>query len=260
MTELRLVVSGAGGRMGQSILREAQGSAGVAIAGAIEQSGHALVGSCPPCVPGVEVSDRLDALVAGGGVMIDFTTPAASLALARFWAGAGHPLVIGTTGFSAAGDADIASLASRAAIVKSGNMSLGVNFLAAMAKKAAAILGADYDIEIVDAHHRAKIDAPSGTALMLASAAAEGRGVRLDDALVTARGGARAHGAIGVAVIRGGGVIGDHDVMFAGSAEIVTLSHRALDRSLFAKGAIAAARWVANKPPGLYSMADVLDL
>lgn len=255
MAELKIVVAGSAGRMGQAILAAAR-EGGLTIAGALEREGHATVGTT---VAGVAVSDRPGAL-AGKGVLLDFTTPPATLSTARLWAGSGAPLVIGTTGFTAGEEAEIKALSARAAIVKSGNFSLGVNVLAALVKKAAAALGPDYDIEIVEAHHRAKVDAPSGTALMLARAGAETRGVSLDQSLVMDRSGARPPGAIGVAVLRGGGVIGDHEVMFAGAAEVVTLSHRAIDRGLFAKGAIAAARWVAGKPPGLYSMADVLGL
>lgn len=255
MSALKIVVAGAAGRMGRAILDEAC-SAGVAIAGALEREGHGAVGAT---VAGVEIKDRPGAL-AGKGVLVDFTSPSATVSMARLWAGSGQALVIGTTGFSAGEEAELGALAQRAAIVKSGNFSLGVNLLAALVKKAAGVLGPDYDIEIVEAHHRAKVDAPSGTALMLARAGAEGRGVLLDGSLVTDRSGAREAGKIGLAVIRGGGVIGDHEVMFAGASEIVTLSHRALDRSLFAKGAIAAARWVAQRPPGLYSMADVLGI
>lgn len=255
MADRAIVVAGAAGRMGRAILDEATAQ-GVSIAGAFEREGHAAAGMA---VAGVSIADRPGAL-AGKGVLIDFTTPSATLSAARLWAGSGAPLVIGTTGFSAGEEAEIKALSARAAIVKSGNFSLGVNLLAALVKKAAAALGPDYDIEIVETHHRAKIDAPSGTALMLARAAAEGRGIPMEKSLVTDRAGAREAGKIGVAVLRGGGVIGDHEVMFAGASEVITLSHRAIDRGLFAKGAIAAARWVADKPPGLYSMADVLGL
>jgi 4-hydroxy-tetrahydrodipicolinate reductase len=255
MAETSIVVAGAAGRMGRAILNEA-GAQGVKVAGALEREGHAAVGEE---TASVRVSDRPGAL-AGKGVLIDFTTPPATLSTARLWAGSGAGLVIGTTGFSAGEEAEIAALAQRAPIVKSGNFSLGVNLLAALAKKAASVLGPDYDIEIVEAHHRAKADAPSGTALMLGQAAAAARGVSLSEKMRLDRKGERDEGTIGMAVIRGGGVIGDHDVMFAAASEVVTLSHRALDRGLFAKGAIAAARWVAGRPPGLYSMADVLGL
>ncbi len=256
MTELSIIVAGAGGRMGRAIL-EAAGGEGVHVAGAVERKDHPSLGVL---AGGVVIGDALVPLMRGGGVLVDFTAPAATLAHARLWAGAGLPMVIGTTGFSAAEDTELASLANAAPIVKSGNFSPGVNLLAALVHKAAATLPADYDIEIVEAHHRAKVDAPSGTALLLGRAAAEGRGQSLDTAMRLDRKGAREPGVIGVAVIRGGGVIGDHDVHFAGASEVVTLSHRALDRALFARGALAAARWVAQRPPGLYAMADVLGL
>ena len=256
MSETRIIVAGAGGRMGLALLAAAR-EEGAAVAGAVERPGHPAVGGS---LGGVTVTDRLAALVDGGGVLLDFTTPAATLDNARLWAGAGSPMVIGTTGFSTADDAVIDGLARRAAIVRSGNFSLGVNLLAALVRKAAAALPASYDIEIVDAHHRAKVDAPSGTALMLGRAAAAGRGVSLEEKMRFDRNGARDPGAIGMAVVRGGGIIGDHDVVFAGASETLMLSHRALDRSLFAKGALAAARWVAGRPPGLYSMTDVLGL
>lgn len=254
MAETRIIVAGAAGRMGRAIIAAAPLS-GALVAGALERPGHAALGSV---IGGVTIVDRFADLAPGGGVLVDFTAPAATLANARDWAG--KPMVIGTTGFSAAEDAEIAALSERSPIVKSGNFSLGVNLLAALVKKAASALGPDYDIEIVEAHHRAKIDAPSGTALMLARGCAEGRGAPLEMSLAMHRAGARETGKIGVAVIRGGGLIGDHDVMFAGESEVITLSHRALDRSLFAKGAVAAARWVADRPPGLYSMADVIGL
>jgi 4-hydroxy-tetrahydrodipicolinate reductase len=256
MSETKIIVAGAGGRMGAALIAAAR-EEGVFVAGAIERPGHPALGHM---AGGVAITDALAPLVQRGGVLVDFTAPAATLAHARLWAGAGLPMVIGTTGFSPAEDAVIDGLAARAAIVRSQNFSLGVNLLAALVRKAAAALPAGYDIEIVEAHHRAKVDAPSGTALMLGRAAAAGRNVSLDEAKAIDRTGARADGAIGFAVIRGGGVIGDHDVMFAGASETLTLSHRALDRSLFAKGAIAAARWAAAQPPGLYSMTDVLGL
>lgn len=254
MKGTRIVVAGAAGRMGQAILIAAR-EAGVTIAGGTERPGHSLIGEARG---GFKISDSLAPFVGSGGVLVDFSAPAATLVNARAWAG--RPMVIGTTGFSAEQDAEIAGLSKAAPIVKSGNFSLGVNLLVALAKKAASVLGPDYDIEIVEAHHRGKADAPSGTALMLGRAAAAGRGVSFDEEMRLDRKGVREAGAIGMAVIRGGGVIGDHDVMFAGASEVVTLSHRALDRSLFAKGAVAAARWVSDRPPGLYSMADVLGL
>ncbi|HBS30189.1 MAG TPA: 4-hydroxy-tetrahydrodipicolinate reductase [Parvularcula sp.] len=253
MTQAKIIVAGAAGRMGQAIFNAARED-GVTIVGGVERAGHRAVGSA---FGDGEITDRLEKF-AGGGVLVDFTAPSAALAHARAWAGA--PMVIGTTGFSESEEAEIARIAKAAPVVKSGNFSLGVNLLAALAKKAAAALGPGYDIEIVEAHHRAKADAPSGTALMLGQAAADGRGVSFAGNMRLDRTGVRDVDAIGMAVIRGGGVIGDHEVMFAGASEVVTLSHRALDRGLFARGAIAAARWVAARPPGLYAMADVLGL
>lgn len=266
MGSLKLLVAGAAGRMGRAVVREALATPGVAIVGGFEREGNEAIGRDLGPLSGL---DSLGVVVEAGperglrraDAMIDFTAPAASLANARLAAEYGVPHIIGTTGFSASDDAEISALAQQIAIVKSGNMSLGVNLLAHLVREAATRLGPDYDIEIVEAHHRDKADAPSGTALMLARAAAEGRGVDLASHSVRKRDGAvgeRPKGAIGFAVIRGGGIVGDHDVMFAGGEETITLSHRSIDRGLFAKGAVAAARWTVGKPPGLYSMADVL--
>lgn len=263
MANLKIIVAGAAGKMGRALIREALATPGVALAGGFERpESDALGKDLGPLAGldslGVVVDAGPTASIRRADVLIDFTAPAASLENARMAAAHGIPHVIGTTGFTAREDAEIAALAARNPIVKSGNMSLGVNLLAALVREAASKLGADYDIEIVEAHHRAKTDAPSGTALMLGRAAAEGRGVDFEGRAVHAREGARPPGAIGFAVVRGGGIVGDHDVMFAGSQEILSLSHRAIDRGLFAKGAVAAAKWVFGKPPGLYSMSDVL--
>jgi 4-hydroxy-tetrahydrodipicolinate reductase len=196
-------------------------------------------------------------------VAIDFSTPAATVAVAKLAAAAGGPaLVIGATGWTEAEEAAVADAARRVAIVKSGNYSLGVNVLAGLVEQAARRLAAaDWDIEISEAHHHRKIDAPSGTALMLGEAAAEGRGVGLGQVRVRARDGItgpRPEGAIGFSSLRAGGIVGEHSVMFASEEEVLTLSHSARDRKLFARGAVAAALWVAAKPPGLYDMKDVL--
>jgi len=195
--------------------------------------------------------------------LIEFTIPAATLVFAELTAAAGIVHVIGTTGHSAEEDAIIAEAARRAVIVKSGNMSLGVNLLAALTKRVAKTLGADYDIEIVEMHHNKKIDAPSGTALLLGRAAADGRGIDLANRAVRGRDGvtgARRSGDIGFASLRGGTVVGEHTVMFAGPAERIELTHRAEDRMIFARGALHAASWARGKKPGLYTMADVLGL
>ena len=197
-------------------------------------------------------------------VIIDFSTGAASAALARLAGGwGGAALVIGSTGLSQDEERAVREASGRIAIVKSGNFSLGVNLLLGLVRQAAKALPADFDIEVFEAHHRRKVDAPSGTALMLGRAAAEGRGVDLD--AVSERGrdgitGARAPGAIGFSVMRGGGIVGEHSVVFAGEDEIITLAHSARDRSLFARGALEAACWAAGRPAGLYDMMDVLGM
>jgi 4-hydroxy-tetrahydrodipicolinate reductase len=196
-------------------------------------------------------------------VIVDFSTAAASAALAEAAAARGGPaLVIGSTGFSEPEEGAIAAAARRIAIVKSGNFSLGINLLAQFVREAARRLSADdWDIEIIEAHHRGKADAPSGTALMLGEAAASGRQSTLADLAVRGRDGLtgpRPAGAIGLSSVRGGGLVGEHSVILAAEDEILTFSHSARDRRLFARGAIAAALWVRAKPPGLYDMADVL--
>jgi 4-hydroxy-tetrahydrodipicolinate reductase len=213
-------------------------------------------------VDGVALVSLADALGASD-VIVDFSTPTASLALARACAERGGPaLVVGSTGFSSEESAALEDAAKSVAIVRSGNFSLGVNMLLGLVEQAARTLQArDWDIEVFEAHHRRKVDAPSGTALMLGEAAARGRGVALDEVSVRARNGVtgpRPDGAIGFAVTRGGGIIGEHSVSFAAEEEIITLAHSALDRGLFARGAVVAALWVAGRPPGLYDMMDVL--
>ena len=205
-----------------------------------------------------------DEALAAADVIIDFSTPSASVALAEAAAARGGPaLVTGSTGFDDAQLAAIAKAAERIAIVRAGNFSLGVNLLMGLVEQAArALPSADYDIEVFEAHHRRKVDAPSGTGLMLGEAAAHGRGVDLGQ--VAARGrdgitGPRRPGDIGFSVMRAGGIIGEHSVVFASDEEILTLSHSARDRGLFARGALAAARWVAGRPVGEYDMQDVLD-
>ena len=196
-------------------------------------------------------------------VVIDFSTAEASVALAQTCAERGGPaLVIGSTGLSPEQDAALLAAAEKIAIVRSGNFSLGVNILIGLVEHAAQRLDArDWDIEIIEAHHRLKVDAPSGTALMLGEAAAAGRGADLADVRTSPYDGItgeREAGKIGFATIRAGGIIGDHTVMFGSKDEILTLSHSAIDRSLFAKGAVAAAAWVRTRRPGLYDMQDVL--
>lgn len=206
-----------------------------------------------------------DEAIAAADVVIDFTSPAACAALAERLADlGGKALVSGPTGWTDADLARIAGAAARMPIVRAGNFSLGVNMLMGLVRQAAAALPArDYDVEVVEAHHRRKVDAPSGTALMLGEAAAAGRGVNLSDVAQRVRDGvtgARREGDIGFAVLRGGGIVGEHSVVFAAEDEILTFAHSARDRSLFARGAVEAARWVAGKPPGEYDMQDVLGM
>jgi 4-hydroxy-tetrahydrodipicolinate reductase len=267
MTPIRITVAGATGRMGRALIRAIAESSDMALAFALERAGHGELGADAAQLAGlasgsVKVSaDALEALAASDAVL-DFTAPAGSVALAELCAQARIVHVIGTTGFS---DDDLARLkaaARHAVIVKSGNMSLGVNLLAALVREAAKALP-NYDIEIVEMHHRMKVDAPSGTALLLGEAAAEGRTIPLREHEVRARDGhtgARADGAIGFASLRGGTVVGDHTVVLAGPQERIELTHRAEDRMIFARGALAAARWGQGKKPGLYGMNDVLGL
>jgi 4-hydroxy-tetrahydrodipicolinate reductase len=267
-SDMRLVIAGAGGRMGRTLLHAIAATKGVTLAGAVEAEGSAIIGRDAGELAGLGangikiVGDAAPLLQHADG-LIEFTIPAATAALAELSSRAGIVHVIGTTGHSAEQEAVIAKATSRAPIVKSGNMSLGVNLLAALVKRVAATLGEDYDIEILEMHHNKKIDAPSGTALMFGRAAATGRGVDL--AKRSARGrdgmtGARKPGDIGFASLRGGTVVGDHAVIFAGPAERIELTHRAEDRMIFARGALHAALWARGKKPGLYSMADVLGL
>ncbi|MBI1364621.1 MAG: 4-hydroxy-tetrahydrodipicolinate reductase [Alphaproteobacteria bacterium] len=263
-----ILVAGAGGRMGRAVTAEILKTPGASLAGGFERADSPVIGADLGRLAGLDALGLTVERDAAGGLkraaaLIDFTAPEASLANARAAADAGVADVIGTTGLSPDQEIEIARLAKKIPIVRSENMSLGVNLLAALVEEAARRLSDDYDIEIVEAHHRNKVDAPSGTALMLARAAAAGRGVDLADRMVRARDGQtgpRRAGDIGFAVIRGGGIIGEHSVSFAGSQEVLTLSHSAIDRGLFAKGAVAAAKWAIGKSPGLYSMRDVLGL
>jgi len=242
--------------MGRAVLRAAREADGVDPVGGFDRPGWTDGDS-----EGVRLLS-LDEALAAADVVVDFTTPEATVALAAVAARGGPALVVGTTGLSADQEAAIATAAERVAIVRSGNFSLGVHVLLGLAEQAGRLLdAADWDAEIVEAHHRRKLDAPSGTALMLGEAVAQGRGVSLTDVRAPIRDGVgdpRQPGQIGFAVLRGGGIVGDHSVTFAADDELITLSHSARDRSLFARGALAAARWVVGRPPGLYDMQDVL--
>jgi 4-hydroxy-tetrahydrodipicolinate reductase len=268
MSDMRLIVAGAGGRMGRALTRVISETPGAVLVGALEAPGSELLGKDAGVLAGlpdngVKLSADLWSLSANADGMLDFTVPAATIANVAIAAERGLVHIIGTTGLSESDDAVIKSVTSRAIVVKSGNMSLGINLLAALVKRVAQSLDESFDIEIVEMHHRAKIDAPSGTALLLGQAAAAGRNVSLDQRAVRGRDGitgARQAGDIGFAALRGGTVTGDHSVVFAGAMERIELTHRAEDRTMFAQGAIKAALWARDKKPGLYSMADVLGL
>lgn len=270
MDAMRLVILGAAGRMGRTLVRLAHEAPGLEVSAALERPGSIALGSDAGQLAaaghlGIPVTDDLDAALSRADGVIDFTAPAASVALAREAARRGLVHVIGTTGCSAEDDAAIAAAGRDGArIVKSGNMSLGVNLLAVLVEQAARALGPDaFDIEVLEMHHRHKVDAPSGTALLLGQAAAAGRGIALAESSVRSRDGhtgARPEGTIGFATLRGGSVVGDHEVILAGEGERITLKHHAEDRAIFARGALRAALWAKDRPPGLYSMRDVLGL
>lgn len=268
MADMRLIVAGAGGRMGRALVRAIAETDGAVLVGALEAPESELIGKDAGVLAGlpgsgIAVSADLWSLSANADGILDFTVPAATIANVAIAAERGLVHVIGTTGLSASDMAVIRSVTSRTAVVQSGNMSLGVNLLAALVKRMAQALDDSFDIEVLEMHHRAKIDAPSGTALMLGQAAADGRKVDLDQRAVRGRDGitgAREAGDIGFASLRGGSVSGDHSVIFAGPYERITLSHHAEDRMIFAHGALKAAKWAFGKPPGLYSMSDVLGL
>ncbi|HEV2363095.1 MAG TPA: 4-hydroxy-tetrahydrodipicolinate reductase [Caulobacteraceae bacterium] len=253
---MRIGVAGGPGRMGRIVLELAR-------AAGEETLAFSRPGAAPPS--GVELTDRAQAL-ATAEVIIDFSTAEASAELARAAAQAGRPpLVIGTTGATAAEDRAVAAAAGVIPVVRSGNFSLGVNVMAALAEMAAARLAAaDWDVDIAEAHHREKRDAPSGTAMMLGEAVARGRGASLQQRRLPPLGerasASRPAGGIAFSSVRAGNLVGEHTVLFASQDETLTLAHSARDRRIFAKGALAAARWIVGKPPGLYDMADVLGL
>lgn len=269
MSEMGLAVVGAAGRMGQTLIRAISSTEGTRLVGAVERPGSPHLGKDAGELAGIGTSgikvtdDPLPVFARADGVL-DFTSPAATVEFAGYAAQARIVHVIGTTGCSVADDAAIAAAARHATIVKSGNMSLGVNLLAVLVEQAARALDPqDFDIEILEMHHRHKVDAPSGTALLLGEAAALGRDMALEDNAVKVRDGhtgPRAQGSIGFATLRGGSVVGEHSVYLSGPGERITLSHDAQDRSIFARGAVKAALWARGRKPGLYSMRDVLGL
>jgi 4-hydroxy-tetrahydrodipicolinate reductase len=268
MSDMRLIVAGAGGRMGRTLVKAIADTRGAVLAGAVDAPGSAVIGRDAGELAGlgqngIKVAADVAPLLEKADGLINFTIPAGTVALAEIVARKGLVHVIGTTGLSPEDDKLIEAAAQRSAIVKSGNFSLGVNLVAALVRRVARTLDQEFDIEIVEMHHNKKIDAPSGTALMFGRAAAEGRGITLDQHSERGRDGhtgARERGAIGFAALRGGTVVGDHTVTFAGPAERIELSHKAEDRMIFARGAVKAALWARGKKPGLYAMADVLGL
>jgi 4-hydroxy-tetrahydrodipicolinate reductase len=268
MDKMKIAVTGAAGRMGRELVRAVHARADCVVAGAVEAEGSLALGQDAGLLTGLGklgvpiTSDALE-LFAKVDAVLDFTAPKASVEFAALAANARIIHVLGTTGLSADDERKVAAAARHATIVTAGNMSLGVNLLTALTRKVAAALDADYDIEILEMHHRHKVDAPSGTALMLGRAAAQGRAVDLDKVAVRVRDGhtgERRRGDIGFATLRGGNNVGEHSVIFATDGETVALTHKATDRGVFARGAVKAALWGRGRGPGLFSMMDVLGI
>ncbi|MEM9012987.1 MAG: 4-hydroxy-tetrahydrodipicolinate reductase [Pseudomonadota bacterium] len=268
MEPMAMAVLGVAGRMGRMLAGVVRDHPEATLSGATVRPGHGWLGQDVGTALGgpkigVAVEADAAAVTARASAILDFTSPAVTVAQAEIAAAAGTVHVIGTTGFSDDQQAAIARAAERTAIVQAGNMSLGVNLLTELTRKVAAALDASWDIEIVEMHHGGKVDAPSGTALMLGDAAATGRGGTLAEMAERGRDGLtgrRVAGRIGFASLRGGDVVGEHDVIFAGEGERIVLRHIATDRAIFARGAVRAALWARGKPPGLYTMRDVLGL
>jgi 4-hydroxy-tetrahydrodipicolinate reductase len=260
---LKICIAGAGGRMGQALAEAVEGHTGLQLVAALDHPEAPGVGK--PVRPGaaVSVSADVEAAVGTADVLVDFTRPEASMTLLKACRARGCGMVIGTTGFTNDQLAEIETASAEIPIVMAANYSLGVTLLRALVTQAAKALGEDFDIEVVEAHHRHKVDAPSGTALALGEAAAEARGAKLADVAVTSREGhtgERAAGAIGFATVRGGDVVGDHQVLFLGDGERIELGHRATSRATFALGALRAAAWLRGRSPGRYDLFDVLGL
>jgi 4-hydroxy-tetrahydrodipicolinate reductase len=268
MSDMKIAVLGAAGRMGQALARSVAATEGCVLAGGVEAKGSPAVGRdlgemAGLGTLGIPITDNPLPVFASVDGVLDFTTPKATVGFVTLSAQARIVHVIGTTGLDADDQAKIEAAARHASIVKAGNMSLGVNLLAGLTTNVARALGPEFDIEIMELHHRHKRDAPSGTALMLGEAAAAGRGISLNSHSVRARDGevgTRREGDIGFAILRGGDVVGEHRVIFAGEGERIELVHVATDRGIFARGAVRAALWARGQGPGLYSMADVIGL
>jgi 4-hydroxy-tetrahydrodipicolinate reductase len=265
MADVRIGVLGCNGRMGQAVLRAVAERPEAAISGAVARSrvGEDVGEVAGMGRLGIVVTNDAGALFKASDAVVDFTLPQATAGHANLAASTGTAYIVGTTGLGAAEQAAVDEAARFVPVVQAANFSLGVNLLAALVRQAARVLDADFDIEIVEMHHRHKVDAPSGTALLLGNAAAQGRGVSLDDVADRGRDGhtgARIPGHIGFAALRGGDVAGDHTVLFAGPEERIELTHKAGNRMIFARGAIKAALWATGRAPGIYGMAEVLGL
>ena len=267
-TPMRVCVAGAGGRMGRALIGACVASSGVELGGACEREGSDLVGLDAGAVAaigplGVNITADVEQALRGVDAFIDFTLPEAVVRHAGCCADAGAALVIGTTGLDTGQRGAVVAAAARIPVVMAPNMSVGVNVCLELVATAARVLGDEVDIEVIETHHRHKVDAPSGTALRFGEVAAAATGRALDDCAVFARHGrtgARAAGAIGFSAIRGGDIVGDHTVLFAGAGERVEITHRAASRGNYAHGALRAANWLRGRAPGLYDMADVLGL
>lgn len=268
MAETRIGVIGCAGRMGRMLVADIAGTQDCVLAGGVARSGAACVGqdlgelAGAPRL-GIAVGDNAERLIRDSDVAIDFTMPTATADHAKLAATLGKPIVIGTTGLSGAEEAAVHQAAEKIPVVLAANTSLGINLLLGLVEQVAKRLGADWDLEILEMHHKGKVDAPSGTALALGRAAAAARGVNFDNAAVRGRDGItgpRPPGAIGFAALRGGDNIGEHHVIFSGTGERLELVHRATNRAIYAKGAVRAALWLKDQPPGLYGMKEVLGL
>jgi len=265
---MKIAITGVSGRMGRMLVETADASDQVELTSAVERAGHPWIGrdlgeALGGAARGFSVTDDIDVALQSADAIIDFTAPAATILFAQAAARVGAVHVIGTTGMTDVEIAELDAPAKQAVIVRAGNMSLGVNLLVQLTKRVAAALDDDYDIEVIEAHHNQKVDAPSGTALMLGEAAAEGRGVALNDVAERGRDGitgARKKGDIGFVAVRGGDIVGEHDVMFAAPGERIILRHMATDRAVFARGALKAAVWARGRAAGAYDMLDVLGL
>ena len=268
MSEIGMGVIGCGGRMGRMLVAEIVAGDGVSLAGGCTAPGGALIGRDVGEVPGLgklglTIGDDARRLIGDSDVAIDFSQPAATAEHVTLAAALGKPIVIGTTGLTPAQEEAVRAAARVIPIVWAANTSLGINLLLGLVAQVAERLGVDWDIEILEMHHRGKVDAPSGTALALGRSAAAGRGTSLEDSAQRGRDGItgpRRAGAIGFAALRGGDAVGDHHVIFAGAGERLELIHRATNRAIYAKGAVRAAQWVVGRAPGLYGMKDVLGL